>query len=156
MIVVSNASPIILLDNIGRLDILHKLYKTIIIPEAVNREIFNQSKNKSEKPAWIIIKFISDKTKADYLKNTLDSGESEVIILAEELKADLLLLDDYEARKTAKAMKLKITGIAGVLLDSKEIGLIDSVCDEMEKLIQCNYRISKELYQLILKEADEL
>ncbi|MFQ5455630.1 MAG: hypothetical protein ACE5EA_05410 [Nitrospirota bacterium] len=73
MKVISNASPIILLDNVGRLNILQTLYKEIVIPEAVYKEVFEVQK-KTERPEWIKTENVSDETTVRFLMNRLVPG----------------------------------------------------------------------------------
>ena len=75
--------------------------------------------------------------------------------MAIELNSDLILLDDFEARETAKSLGLKITGVVGSLLDAKNVGIVTSVKEKLDNLIECNFRISKSLYHFALKEAGE-
>ena len=87
--------------------------------------------------------------------NRLGPGESEAIVLAIEIKADLLLLDDYQARIYASSVGLKITGIAGLIVGAKRKGIITNVKQILTTLIKFNYRISESLYNLIIKKADD-
>lgn len=154
MNVISNASPIILLDNVGRLDVLQALYKEVVIPEAVYKEVFEVQK-RTERPGWIKVEKVSNKGTVRFLMNSLGSGESEAIVLALESKADLLLLDDYHARVYANSFGLRITGVAGIIVDAKDKGIIGNVKKVLSDLIKKDYRISDSLYNAIIKEAGE-
>jgi len=152
--VISNSSPIILLSKVGRLHILQALYKEIVIPEAVYKEVF-EFRQEIEKPEWIKVKNISDKSAGRFLVSSLGPGESEAIVLALESKSDLLLLDDYRARNYANSVGLKITGTAGILVDARDKGIIDKVKEVLDALIKSDYRISESLYQAVIKKAGE-
>ena len=154
MKVISNSSPIILLSKVGRLHILQALYKEIVIPEAVYKEVF-EFRQEIEKPEWIKVKNISDKSAGRFLVSSLGPGESEAIVLALESKSDLLLLDDYRARNYANSVGLKITGTAGILVDARDKGIIDKVKEVLDALIKSDYRISESLYQAVIKKAGE-
>lgn len=91
----------------------------------------------------------------EYLGFNIHKGEAETISLAEELSADLLLLDDYWARKFAEYRRFKITGTLGILIKAKKQGLISLIKTYMDKLIASNFRISDELYNHALKIAGE-
>ncbi|MGD2088198.1 MAG: hypothetical protein PVH61_18620 [Candidatus Aminicenantes bacterium] len=54
----------------------------------------------------------------------LDKGEAETIILAEELQADIVLIDEKFARNFAEIRGLKLSGSLGVLLEAKNRGII--------------------------------
>ena len=50
----------------------------------------------------------------------LDSGEQQAIALAEEVAADLLLVDDWDARLEAKRRRLRVVGTLRVLADGAQ------------------------------------
>ncbi len=72
-----------------------------------------------------------------------------------EANASLVLLDDREARLQAKRLGLKVTGTLGVLLRAKKLGLIESLREELDKLKEIGFRISKSLEEEILNVAGE-
>ena len=57
--------------------------------------------------AWITTQTPLDRTKVDYLRADLDEGEAEVLVLAEELSADWVLLDETKARLAADMLRLR-------------------------------------------------
>ncbi len=154
MKVISNSSPIILLSKVGRLHVLQALYNEIVIPEAVYKEVF-EVRQEIEKPEWIKVEKISDKSTGRFLMSSLGPGESEAIVLALESKSDLLLLDDYRARNYANSVGLKITGTAGILVDARDKGIIDKVKEVLDALIKSDYRISESLYRTVIKKSGE-
>jgi predicted nucleic acid-binding protein len=110
MIVVSNTSPLIALSRIGRLDILKKLFGKITITPEVLSEVLPKDKNKDyEHIDNAINDFINvQSTTNDYpFKRTIDKGERSVLNLANELNADILIIDDRKARNEAVEMKIK-------------------------------------------------
>ena len=129
MIIVSDTSPINYLILIGQIDLLPQLFEQIIIPQAVYNELSDSLAPLSvqtwtiDTPSWLKIQPVSQPT--DEIKNLLDPGESEAIILAQELNADLLLLDDMKARRIAKQRGLVITGILGILDQATNMKLIN-------------------------------
>ena len=117
--VVSNSSPIIHLARINRLYLLQRLFKEIIISKAVYREVVVEGRGKPgskevEKAKWIKVKDIRDTKMKQVLTLLLDEGEAEAIILALEINADLILLDEREARIIAKKLHLNVTGTLGM------------------------------------------
>ena len=87
----------------------------------------------------------------------LDIGEAEAIALALELKADELLIDERLGRREAVRLGLSITVVLGVLLIAKNRGLISKVQPIIDALIlQANFRISRQLYEEVLRTANEL
>ena len=132
MIVVSNASPLISLARIGKLDILRELYGEFTIPEAVWDETVVEGRdqpgaNEIKSANWIIRKAVVNKQLAQALKQELDEGESEAIALAVEEGADLLLMDERIGRESASHLGLRYTGLVGVLIEAKSKSLIPAV-----------------------------
>ena len=113
MKVCSNTSPIIFLSKINQLELLNKCFSEIFVPEAVLSELIDENI-----PTFISQSKVSEHGKAFVAGSvgSLHHGELEAIILARELQADFVLLDDSLARKKAQRMGLKIIGTLGVLL----------------------------------------
>ncbi len=164
--VICNSSPIIGLAKIERLDIIEKLYREIIVPEAVFDELITKGRDK-DKTATInkmidknivIVQKVKNRELIRALRKDLDYGESEVIALAIELQADLVILDEKDARDIADFYNLTKTGLLGVLIRAKERGFIPSVKEYMDRLIKAGFRIDENLYELIassLEDGDE-
>ena len=122
MRMVSNSSPLIALAKIGRLNLLG--YE-IIIPKAVFEEITRARREYArELYKWgrNRVSVVKNRRAVEYLELVLDRGEAEVIVLAEEIEADAVLIDDLKGRKTAMLRGLTVIGTIGVLLDAKERG----------------------------------
>ena len=118
--VIANTTPLIALANIDRLELLRELYGSIIIPQAVMDEIIREpAKQRVRRAIWIKVESIQDVSQKDAFRARLHTGEVEVMILAREQKADLVIIDDDAAKKTAKFLGLNVTGTLGVLLKSK-------------------------------------
>lgn len=164
MIVVSDTSPITNLAAIGQLDLLCQLYTTIVIPLAVYNEMVIVGKPvpgavEVQTLSWIQPQTVSDvQAVIDLQKNQdeIDLGEAEAILLAQQLKADLLLMDERHGRAIAVNYGLRVTGLLGVLLQAKRNGLIPAVKPLMDQLVEmANFRISNQLYALVLETANE-
>ena len=162
MIVVSNSSPLISLSAIRQSHLLPALFQEIIIPQAVYDEIvFGEDRagtSEVKNADWIQTQRVKNSRAAKQLAASakLDLGESEAIVLARELKADHLLLDDLAARKAAHRKRLPVTGTLGVLLLAKNAGLIPEVAAPMRELIAAGKYVDPIVYREILLKAGEL
>lgn len=156
--VVSNTTPLIALLKISRLDILRELFTEISIPRAVYQEI-EAGKNKEyfqdvSRLNWIHIVEIHDKSALKYFLD-LDAGESEAIVLATELEAGLLLMDEKLGRFHAKHAGLRVTGTIGVLIKAKKQGLVKAIKPLLYELKSKGIWIKENLISEILKEVGE-
>lgn len=90
------------------------------------------------------------------LREDLDPGEAEAIVLAIERQADLLLVDERRARRTATAAGLTVSGLLGVVAKAKQAGLIDLARPVLDELIQtARFWIGPDLYKEVLVELGE-
>jgi len=157
--VISNTTPILSLLKIDKLDVLQKLYGEIIIPNAVYKEI-EQGINKPyyqnlKEIIWIKIEGISDKKALQYF-NDLDAGEAEVLILANEINADLVIIDEILGRKFAQKLNINLTGTLGILLKAKELNYIENISSLITQLRDKGTWINPKLANKILELANEL
>jgi predicted nucleic acid-binding protein len=134
----------------------------VIIPQAVYDEIVNvgylvPGTTEVQNLSWINVDLVSNKNQVNELLNELDFGEAEAIVLALELNADLLLLDERKGRKVAQNLGIKkITGLLGVLLEAKQKGLIANIKPIIDQLItDNNFWISNNLYQKVIQISGE-
>lgn len=128
MIVVSDTSPICYLLLIDYIEILPELYQIVIIPQAVANELHAAESPSivrgwiSQPPSWLRIQ--TTITAPEALEK-IDPGEREAILLAEQLKADLVILDDKAARRIASKRGLTIIGLLGILKDAANADLLN-------------------------------
>ena len=159
MLIVSDASPIIALTVCNKLNLLDKLFDRVCIPQAV----FNELAIPDKPNARVIIEWSKNKiipvknmSVITALSMNLDPGESEALALYWETKADFLLIDEKRGRTIALRNNIRTIGTIGILLSSKQRGLILSVKPFLEQLIYNGFRISEIFYQQILERAGEL
>lgn len=153
--VVVNSTPVIALLSIGRLDILEAVYGIIFIPEAVYRETTAKDAKCLDSFGWINVKPITNHTAKEMFAGALHDGEVETMILAKEMDADLVIMDDGLARRHAKYLGLAITGTVGVLLRAKSAGYVDEIAPILKSLIQNEFYLSEEVYREVLGLAGE-
>lgn len=155
--VIVNSTPVIGLANIGKLDILRQMYGAITIPQAVFDEIKSPSVQRqvNANRDWIRVEQISDTSQKQMYRAKLHAGEVEVMILAQEKKADLVILDDNAAKKTAKFLGLRVIGTLGILVLAKKRGYIKEVSPVLDALKRDGFFVSDDLCDLVLRQADE-
>lgn len=152
MPVVSNSSPLIALEQIRQLDLLHALFGEIVIPDGVAAETVSAVQPRS----WIRQRSLSLPLLPETLRPALGSGEREAICLAVEVTASAIILDDEPARRIAAQLKLPIIGTAGVLVLAKERQLIAAVQPCLDALIENRFFLARAVYELILNRAGEV
>jgi uncharacterized protein len=86
---------------------------------------------------------------------SLDKGEAEVLALAKESQADLILADEEKARRSAALAGFGVMGLLGLFLLSKNLGLVDAVKPLVEALRREKFRVSDRVVSQALKKAGE-
>ena len=164
MIVVSDTTPLISLLKIGRLDLLKKLFGEIFIPQAVFNELtvderFQMEANQIKNEKFILVKTVNNLEPVGILKRAvgLDQGESEAIVLADELKADLLLMDEAKGRKVSVEMGHRIIGTIGILMAAYEEQKLtsDEVKDCIDGLQRSGRHIGQKHYMMLLNRLKD-
>ena len=149
----------IILNKIGKLDILREMYGSVIVPQAVYKEVSAKSDSACRciiGMDWIHIQNILSIENKKMYKARLHDGEVEVMILAQEIGGDVLtVIDDNAARKTARYLGIKVTGTLGVLMKAKSLGYIESVRDSIASMRQAGFYIGTELERLVLHKVGE-
>lgn len=154
--VVVNATPVIGLALINRLDLLQHLYGEVLVPPSVRAEVLaggpaSPGFVELQRAEWILVTELQDPRRADLLSD-LDRGEAEVIALAQELNATLVIVDERLARRHARRLGLKLTGTLGVLLKAKERGLVTAVKPLIDQLQRGGFRLA----DFVITEALQL
>lgn len=151
---ISNATPLIFLSKIDQLDLLRKLFRKVIIPEAVKEEILIEDKPGAEKiqkglnSGWIMV--INPKA---LLPLNLGKCETAAISLAKERK-DTLCLDDARAIKAAKVYNIPIirTTTIIVIAVQKKVITFTQAQQLLNNLIQADYYIKPAEYALLFSK----
>ena len=161
MIVVSNSSPLIALCIVNSLDLLHALYGTIHIPEAVFHEVVIRGGGRPGATAvantpWIVQHAPANQQTVDQLLSVgLDKGESEAIVLASELSASLLILDESAARTVARRRGLQVTGTLGVLIAAKNARMVPAIKPLLGQLNAAGFYLSPQVIAHAIRLAGE-
>ena len=157
MIVIADTSPINYLILIGEIDVLPALYGRVSIPPSVHEELDSSCTPEAVRmwiarpPVWLEVRQPSHA--GDPQLSHLDAGERDAIILAEELHAEQLLIDEAPGRKEASRRHLPLTGTLGILREAAKQDLLDFKNTVM-RLRKTSFYVSQNLLDQIIKEIE--
>ena len=155
MLIVSDTSPILNLVAIERLELLRDLYGFLVIPPAVSAELRNNGISLSAD--WNQVVEPGNSAAVLSLRAELDAGESEAIILSQQLNASLLLIDERLGRRAAMRLGLDVTGLLGILAEGKKRGIIASCAPLLDAMIErAGFWIGQRLRADYLKALGEI
>ena len=161
---VSDSSTLIHLAVLGRLGLLREFYDQVLIPPVVWKEVVEEGRGRAgageveeaSRSGWLKVMAPTDELLLRLLKRDLGEGEAEAIALVLEQKAEIILLDESDARRVADVCGLYKTGVIGLLMRAKREGKIDSLRQELDRLRQeGGLWISDDLYQQALEAGGE-
>ncbi len=155
MKVVSNSTALVHLSAAGHFDLLRELFGELYIPEEVYHEVVIAGAGKPgssevQNAPWIKRLAVKNRLACSMLNTMLGVGESACIVLAIEIGAELVILDDRRARLQALAHGLNITGTIGVLLRAGKAGRLDFP-QALDELLATGFRLHPDEYQRILR-----
>ena len=155
MIVVADTSPINYLVLIDEINVLAKMYGTVVIPDLVRKELLHPSTPATvtlwlrNAPAWLEVR--TPTSSPDAILSELDPGERDAIVLAIELRAAQLLIDDREGRRHAERLGIPIMGTLGVLREAGALKLLD-LRAAAARLRTTNFHVSPEVLDRLLED----
>ena len=144
MVVVSNASPLIVLSKLGQLALLPQLYDQVLIPQAVYEEVVVVGLREGHADAIavdhsvrlgrIVVQSVDLSADDQDWASRIDRAEADVIVLARDIEAQWALIDNAHARRAARSLGVPIRGTVGVLLEATSRGQL--TMREFELLIE--------------------
>ena len=145
--------------NTSPLQYLYQAGIQVYVPEAVVVELREGQRRNVllptlEELSWLTVQPVRDRTLLPLVTH-LGDGEKEVLALGLETENALLILDDRDARRYARALELEITGTLGLLLRAKERGILDAVRPVLDRLQELGFRLNARTRQMVLKRASE-
>lgn len=164
MSVVSNATPLIYLAKIGKIELLRKVFGEIVIPEEVKDEVVEKGKTVGERDAYIVEEAIREgwirvlKTEKFKVPIDLELGEIAVLSLAKNRGIKEVLVDEASVRTAAMLMKLKPRGTVYVLLKALELKEIDlnEFLASLRDLVEEGFRLREEVFLEAIRQAREI
>lgn len=154
MIVVSDTSPICYLLLIREIELLPQLYGQVLIPRIVQQELSDARSPISVQnwgnrpPEWLVVQTVEFASDGDL--DALDPGEQAAIVLAEQQRANLVIIDDLLGRQIAQSRGLRVTGLLGVLDEAARQNLVDFP-KAISRLQETTFRASSRLIQSLLQ-----
>jgi predicted nucleic acid-binding protein len=156
--VIANNTPLVALWVLGRLDLLRELYDEVLIPQAVHEEFLAVERaarrTALENAPWIKPVSLANPQRVRVYVG-LDQGEAEVLALAEERAARLVIIDELRGRRYTERLGFPLTGTLGLLLLAKERGLIATLAPLLAKLQEAGLHLSAVLTDRVLQLAGE-
>jgi predicted nucleic acid-binding protein len=148
-LVISDASCIIALEDIGELRILKGLFSQIVVTDIVRNEI------QAELPDWIKVSKDYEERELKILELELDTGEASAIALALKNPGNRIILDERKGRSVAKRLGLKVIGTLGLIVKAKQKGIISSGKEVLNKLEDHGFWLSSQMKQGLLDKLGE-
>ena len=160
MIIVSDATPLIAQSSPGQSAVLQELFAGILIPQMVyDEEVTNAAGRPGSaeirQAEWIGVRSPTDKNRVAYLRADLDAGEAEALVLADEMDAGWILLDETKTRLAAEFLGLDYIGTIGVLLLAKRMGKLIAIRPLLEEWQSKKFRISERVLRIVLDQTGE-
>ena len=152
---VVDASPLIILGQAGKLELLERLSERLVVPAAVAEEVLagpEDAAHRALRTGW------GEQRLADVPEAvaewSLGQGESAVIALALELGATAVL-DDRSARRCARAFGVSVIGTLGVILRAKRCGLVDAAAPIIRSVLDAGLFYEDEGVRRLLEGVGE-
>jgi hypothetical protein len=162
MTVVADSTPLIGLAMIGQFDLLHQVFGEVVISQAVYDETVTRGRESGGarhevlNASWITTSSVQERLAVQVLLDELDIGEAETLVLAQELKAALVLMDEKKGRRKLRQLRVPTLGTLGLLLRAKDMGFIPAVRPAIERLRAMTFVMSDRLITEVLRTAGEL
>ena len=156
VVVVADSTPLIYLSRVGVLDVLATLFGDVLIPSAVSDEVIQKRSSAPgvkalRQATWLRVV----DTELPAVDLGLDPGETAAILLAEQVHADLLLIDERLGRQVAQSRGLAVRGTLGVLVHARETGVVPALRPVLDALIAQGFRIAPPLVSEALARVGE-
>ncbi len=162
MKVVVNATPLIALSLVGQLSLLREMFDAVIVPVAVYEEVVLRGQGRPGaaelgQADWLQVMSPVRTVALEPMLLGLDAGELSVLLLAQEIEPDWVVIDERLARRVAQAMGLPVKGTLGILLAAVWAGLLtrQAALDALEQLLSGGIRVSPRWQHWFRTEVDK-
>jgi predicted nucleic acid-binding protein len=156
-VVIADTGALISLIHIGKIDLIEKILGDFFIAEAVWNELKNYDNPDFDRSILTELESKVVQIKSNnHLAMVMDYGESESVILYEELSADYLLIDDNKARQIAESLNVTCIGSIGLIVKARQNGLVKELRPIFEKWISTGRYFSRKLLNGVLVKFGEI
>jgi predicted nucleic acid-binding protein len=161
VILVFNASPVIVLAKAGLLEAFAALGNPAIIPQVVLDEVLNVEDPLDPARVWFAqkgpsVQVVLTPPISSFLAGwDLGAGESAVISVASAHSGAVAVLDDLAARRCAQAHGIQMTGTLGLVLLAKKRGLIAEAGSALDAIITAGLYVSEKMLADVRARAGE-
>ncbi len=157
--VIADTSSLQYLHRLGLLVVLHQDYGTVVVPEAVLREIESGIARGADVPhiasvPWITVESVASGS-LHQIGSSLGLGEREVLGLALAKPNPLVILDDAHARREARRLSIACTGVLGILLKAKRDGIVNLLGPLLDDLSRDGFFLDAGTRSHVLRLAGE-
>lgn len=148
MLVVSDASPLNILVRLEQVHVLASLFKAVVVPASVAEEMSRPATPQlvrewiAHPPLWLSVRVPTSTQPQGPLRHR---GERDAILLAQELRADAILLDEDKPRSQAAKLGLRVVGTVGVLEQAANKGYVEDLEAVHDRLRQTDFYISDDI-----------
>jgi uncharacterized protein len=166
LLVLSNTTPLIALAHCRLFSLFRELYGSLLVPSAVYHEVVTEGQIRpgAQKTVtavtigWIQVVSLQTPAIAEHLRlsTRLGMGESEVLALAQERQANLLLIDEARGVREALSQGFSVLRTVGVLMQAKRRGYLPSIKEPLQVLQRVGFRLSEAVYQEALRRVGEI
>lgn len=163
---VADATVLIFLGKLDKLDRLQDRYGAVYIPETVQQEVVVTGKELGARDAvlaeeaieegWLVVESVSANPAVE--RFDLEAGETAALSLALDRDANCLLADEEAVREVARLLDLEPRGTLSVLFDELRSGdaTFDDFVESLERLIDEGFYLDESVYLQAIRKAREL
>jgi len=161
MVVVCDSSALINLALINQLHLLREMFDGVLIPPGVYREVVHRGEGRVGSEAvrdasYIRVVQLQDPGHVEEYVAPLSQTDAEVIVLAQEQDADLVITRDRRLRRRARQEGLVAVTTFALLVHAKEEGYIHKVRPFLDEMREKGVPIRTGVYQEVLRQTEEL
>ncbi|MFB6360782.1 MAG: DUF3368 domain-containing protein [Halobacteriales archaeon] len=163
---VADATVLIFLGKLRRLDWLRRRYATVRMPAVVHEEVVVRGRDRGEPDAavvadavdagWLKVHEVDEHPRLDRFE--LEPGEIGVLSLAIERDLERVLVDEESVREVARLVGLRPRGTLSVLFDALERGDVDfdGFLQLLEQLLENGFYLDEAVYLEAVRRAWDL